>query len=157
MDQIILSISSKIRLSPSTQFLARYLAKNYLYFEVLSQQIQLTAKEITTSTYSACFLASKMRERDIYCPMISHFIRASGNQLSYDEMRAGEMRICRFFDWNLSMMTYYDFLEQFLAQGVLTQEDTIFSDSTLFNQNTPDGKFKSPTGSQPKTFYTPSP
>lgn len=121
VDHIILSISSKIRLSPSTQFLARYIAKNYLYFEMLSSQGQLTAKQVTVLTYSACFLASKMRERDIYCPMISHFVRASGNQLNYDDMRSGEMKICRFFDWNLSMMTYYDFLEQFLAQGVLSE------------------------------------
>jgi hypothetical protein len=69
-----------------------------------------------------------MRERDIYCPMISHFIRASGNQLNYDDMRIGEMKICRFYDWNLSMMTFYDFLEQFLAQGCLSEEDLVLAE-----------------------------
>ena len=55
------------------------------------------------------------------------------------------------------MMTFYDFLEQFLAQGCLSEDDLVLAEFQTIDQRTPDGKFKSPTGSQPKTFYTPSP
>jgi Cyclin, N-terminal domain len=37
VDEIITLIGSKIRLSPSTKFLANYLAKNYLYNEKLKK------------------------------------------------------------------------------------------------------------------------
>lgn len=35
------------------------------------------------------------------------------------------MEICQFFDWNVSMLTFYDFLEEFLSLGVLSEEDKI--------------------------------
>jgi hypothetical protein len=107
-----------------------------------------------------------MRERDIYCPMISHFLRASSNKITYDDMRIGEMKICRFYEWNISMMTFYDYLEQFLAQGTLFEDDVILlsgeNDHIKANNSgrdyTPDSKIK--RGSAEKNlspYYTPSP
>lgn len=96
--------------------------------------------------------------------MISHFLRASGNQISYDDMRIGEMKICRFYDWNISMMTFYDFLEQFLAQGTLFEDDVILlnGDNSDHIKNsgrdfTPDNKIKGPGEKAQSPYYTPSP
>ena len=115
-------------------------------------------------SYSACFLSSKMRERDIYCPMISHFLRAAGDQINYDDMRIGEMKICRFFDWNISMMTFYDFLEQFMAQGTLFEDDVILLSGSHQDEGpnsirdyTPDNKIKHSGEKHRSPYYTPSP
>lgn len=44
------------------------------------------------------------------------------------------MEICQFFDWNLAMLTFYDYLEEFLSLGVLSEDDKI-STSKSQNQN----------------------
>ena len=74
------------------------------------------------------------------------------------------MKICKVFDWNLSMMTFYDYLEQFLAQGCIFEDDVIIlSDSAQENQDfrereyTPDNKIKGPLDKTQSPYYTPSP
>lgn len=75
------SVSRKIRLTPSTKYLASYLAKNYLLNERERKLKKLSSKDFLIYTHSCVFLAAKMRERDIYCPMISHLRRAGSNFL----------------------------------------------------------------------------
>ena len=36
-----------------------------------------------------------------------------------------EMHLCNFYNWNLSMMTFYDFFEQFAAMGILAETDIV--------------------------------
>lgn len=74
-------LSKKIRLTPNTKFLAYYLSKQYLnkFFELKRREPLLI--EIHKVTHSCVFLASKMRERDIYCPMISHMLVAGDRHL----------------------------------------------------------------------------
>jgi len=35
------------------------------------------------------------------------------------------MEICNLYNWQMSMMTYYDFMEQFLSLGVLIEDDIV--------------------------------
>ena len=64
--------------------------------------------------------------------MISHMRRAGSKcsltadeKMSYEDFRIGEMKLCEFFDWNISMMTFWDYLEQFLALGFLFEDDFV--------------------------------
>jgi hypothetical protein len=74
-------IGSKIRLTPSTKFLAYYLTKHFLAKGLGSGEEKLVRQDLWEVSHCAIFLASKMRERDIYCPMISHMLMAGNRNL----------------------------------------------------------------------------
>jgi hypothetical protein len=73
-------VKRRIRLTPSTLFLADFIAKNYLEDKSRSGK-NFSRKEMIEVAYGALFLAAKMRERDIYCPMIPHILQAGGNRI----------------------------------------------------------------------------
>lgn len=58
------------------------------------------------------------------------------------------MEICQFFGWNLSMFTFYDFLEEFLSLGILTQDDKILTTQNQKNPQSPICITPEPTESQ---------
>lgn len=41
------------------------------------------------------------------------------------------MKICQFFNWNISMMTFWDFLEQFMSLGVVLEDDLVLLDDDI--------------------------
>lgn len=70
-------IRGKMRLTPSTVFLAEFIAKNFIdiYHKKGGRVTRLLMIE---TAHAAILLAAKLRERDIYCPMISHIIKGGG-------------------------------------------------------------------------------
>lgn len=71
----------RLRSTPNTKFLAEYLIKNFIC-ENEKQGRVFSEKEIVAYTHAAVFLSSKVRERDIHCPMVPHIINAGGKCLS---------------------------------------------------------------------------
>ena len=71
-------IRGKLRLTPSTVYLAEFIAKNFIdgYHKRGGRVNRILMIE---TAHAAILLASKLRERDIYCPMISHIIKGGGN------------------------------------------------------------------------------
>jgi hypothetical protein len=137
-------IRAKLRLTPSTIFLAEFIAKNFIdgYHKRGGKVTRILMIE---TAHASLLLASKLRERDIYCPMISHIIKGGGKQLSskiavfnpeIDEiltktaLRQAELNISHFFSWNLVFFTYYDHLEEFMSLGVLFEKDMLVIPST---------------------------
>lgn len=79
-DDLILEmhrIRAKLRLTPSTVFLAEFIAKNFIdgYHKRGGRVTRILMIE---TAHASLLLASKLRERDIYCPMISHIIKGGG-------------------------------------------------------------------------------
>ena len=81
MDEID-RIKRRIRLTPSTLFLADYISKNYIEGRKATG-IAVNRLEMIDIAHSALFLAAKLRERDIYCPMIPHILQAGGKNLDF--------------------------------------------------------------------------
>lgn len=67
----------RVRLTPNTIFLADFFAKNYIA-GMRAKNRQLTKNDLIDVSHAALFLACKMRERDIFCPMIPHILMAGG-------------------------------------------------------------------------------
>jgi len=76
--QEMIRIRGKLRLTPSTIFLAEFISKNFIngYHQRGGRVTRILMIE---AAHASILLAAKMRERDIYCPMISHIIRGGGN------------------------------------------------------------------------------
>lgn len=70
-------IRAKLRLTPSTIYLAEFISKNFIdgYHKRGGRVTRILMIE---TAHAAILLASKLRERDIYCPMISHIIKGGG-------------------------------------------------------------------------------
>ena len=77
--QEIQQVCTKIRLTPSTKFLSFFLAKNFLLVKIEKDKLEVDFEDMCVVTHCALLLAAKMRERDIYCPMISH-MRIAGER-----------------------------------------------------------------------------
>jgi len=75
-------IKRRIRLTPSTLFLADFIGKNYIHRKT-NGRLNLSRKEMIEIAYGSLFLSAKMRERDIYCPMIPHILQAGGKVLFF--------------------------------------------------------------------------
>jgi hypothetical protein len=75
--------------------MAAFLAQNYIV-ALEKARMRITEIEVIEITHTCCLLAAKVRERDIYCPMVS---------------KRREIEISHFYDWNIAMMSFYDFLE----------------------------------------------
>jgi len=70
-------LAKRLRLGPSTIYLAGFIAKQYIEALKKSRMEVSEADEIEVA-HSTILLASKMRERDIYCPMASHIAKVGG-------------------------------------------------------------------------------
>lgn len=116
--------SKKLKLNPNTKFLAIYLAGNYL--RAAEDQGYSFEECFMEAVYGSLFVASKMRERDIHCPLVPHVIHYSEEaSLTEKRLKSAEFKICSFYNWNLSMMSYYDYLEHYLTLGALLETDKI--------------------------------
>ena len=69
-------MEDKIRLTPSTIFLAYMIAKNY----IKCMKGTLCFPKRVQVAHVSVLIAAKIRERDIYCPLISHIICAGGKK-----------------------------------------------------------------------------
>jgi hypothetical protein len=45
--------------------------------------------------------------------------------VSEEALRLTEIDISRFYDWNVAMMTFYDYLEQFMQMGLVFENDRV--------------------------------
>lgn len=90
--------------------MASFLASNYIV-ALEKARMRITEIEVIEITHTCCLLAAKVRERDIYCPMVSMIVSAGGNIVPPAVIKRREIEISHFFDWNIAMMTFYDFLE----------------------------------------------
>ena len=61
------------------------MAKNYIA-ALEKARMKVDDAEIVEIAHTTIFLASKMRERDIYCPMSSHISRVGGECLNLFNM-----------------------------------------------------------------------
>lgn len=134
-----------LRLTPNTIFLGNFLTKEFL--STSEKKALFTESEIGLS----CLLLScKMRERDIYCPLIPHLIQAAEDltpkersnskeefEKKIKKIKKVEIEIFEFFDQNLAMLTYYDFLEQFLSMGCISTKDTILISEPAISNSKP--------------------
>ncbi len=99
-----------------------YLAQNYIV-ALEKARMRITEIEVIEITHTCVLLSSKVRERDIYCPMVTMIVHAGGNLVNPLSIKRREIEISHFFDWNIAMMTFYDFLEQFMFMGVVFESD----------------------------------
>lgn len=76
--EISCKICHRLRMTPSTQFLTIFLAKNYLSYASNLKQENINKKYISVIVHASVLLAAKMRERDIYCPLIPDILIAGG-------------------------------------------------------------------------------
>ena len=74
-------------------------------------------------------IAGKIREKDSECPSVSAVCKAARQSHTSREVKAAEVQIHNFFDWNYMFKTPYDYLEMFLVVGVLLTTDTLRSSS----------------------------
>lgn len=132
--EISCKICSRLRLTPSTQFLALFLAKNYLSYSTSEIKNLDSKQHASIVVHSSILIAAKMRERDVFCPLIPDILVAGGKilnlrflefQVEETEIKKMEIKICQFFDWSVSMMTFYDYIEEFLCRGVIHYKDTV--------------------------------
>ena len=84
-----------------------------------------------------------MREIDIHFPMIPKIVGAGDVKVLEDGIKKTEIEIAQFFDWNICMMTFYDFLEQFLHMGYLFEDDEVFVENSEAIPKTRDELFDS--------------
>jgi len=126
-------LARRLRLTPNTIFMAYFLSKNYI-IALENLGMKLSELEVVEICHSSVLLACKLRERDIHCPMISHVLNAGGKKIDINSLefmikeralRKKEIEISHFYNWNMVMMTFYDFLEQFLSMGVVFDNDQI--------------------------------
>lgn len=87
--------------------------------------MRITEIEVIEITHTCCLLGAKVRERDIYCPMVSMIVHASGNLVQPKAIKRREIEISHFYDWNIAMMSFYDFLEQFMFMGTALETDQV--------------------------------
>lgn len=100
------------------------MAKNFI-LEKENKEEKISEQDIIKITHAALFLSCKIRERDIHCPMVPHVLNAGEHIIEEKDLRGMELSLSQFYDWNLSMMTYYDFLEQFMHMGLTFATDTV--------------------------------
>ena len=80
---------------------------------------------------ASVLVASKMRERDIECPTVPVISKAGSRLASPElmstvsEIKNAEILINNKFQWNFAIRTPYDYLETFLAIGVLLESDCL--------------------------------
>jgi hypothetical protein len=66
-----------------------------------------------------------MREKDSECPSVSAVCKAARQSHTSREVKAAEVQMNNYFDWNYMFKTPYDYLEMFLVIGVLLTTDTL--------------------------------
>ena len=74
MIKLIFGLGRSLRLTPSSIFLAAMLSKQYI--AKIDAKVPFSVQDEIAQT--ATLMGCKMRERDIYCPMISHISDAAG-------------------------------------------------------------------------------
>lgn len=104
--------------------MAAFLAQNYIV-ALEKARMRITEIEVIEITHTCCLLSAKVRERDIYCPMVSMIVQAGGNLVKPQSIKRREIEISHFYDWNIAMMCFYDFLEQFMFMGVVLESDQV--------------------------------
>lgn len=87
--------------------------------------MRITEIEVIEITHTCTLLSAKVRERDIYCPMVSMIVQAGGNIVQPTVIKRREIEISHFFDWNIAMMNFYDYVEQFLFMGTAFSQDQV--------------------------------
>jgi hypothetical protein len=75
-------------LKPATQFLGLFLAKNFI-MEIGRMNPRMPEEQIQAIAQSAIFVAGKMREIDIHCPMIPKILGAGGKRLIHQHRLKG--------------------------------------------------------------------
>jgi len=74
-----ISILGKLlRLTPNTQFLALYLAKNYINELLKKDDQKVNEKKMRAIAHSCVFFSSKMRETLQFCPLMPKMLGAGG-------------------------------------------------------------------------------
>ena len=56
------------------------------------------------------------------------------NYLSVEDIKRLEVEMCVAYSWNLSFLTFYDFLEHFLCLGILFSDDQIMVANSTNNE-----------------------
>jgi len=138
INQKVTTFGDHLRLTPNTRFLAIFLASAYAEYVFLnSSKPTIQEKKLTEIVHSCILLASKMRERDIYCPLIPHIIKYSSRLfdnpddplITEESIKNEELMIAEFFGWNISFITAYDHLEEMLSLGFVMASDRIQIDA----------------------------
>ena len=74
---------------------------------------------------TCCTLACKFLERDDDIPLIDDMIKAAGlsRKVTYEQVQRAEFQVCSNLEWQLAVVTPYDFVKNYLCQGVLLSSD----------------------------------
>lgn len=117
----ILTLCKKLTLKSPTRYLALLLGTNFLRdIDPIGNFVR--AKEVAQASV---LVASKMREKDIDCPLIPTIVRASKHCCTSREIKASEVALNNKFEWNYAFRTPYDYLESYLAIGCLLLGDEV--------------------------------
>jgi hypothetical protein len=64
-------------------------------------------------------------------------------------LRQRELEICQFYDWNISFVTFYDILREYLSLGLIDEQDEVLTSNRESAEKSPSPKsYKSLNGSQ---------
>jgi hypothetical protein len=121
----IMRLTRKLALTQNSISLGCHIGKIYLTYLNQTQKSILTRLKQIELAHSCLFLASKVRERDINCPMISHMINAGDFIIGNFALKKSELEVCAFFKYNLMLFPPYDYVEYMLHLSPLFYSDCI--------------------------------
>lgn len=77
---------------------------------------------------SCCLLlGAKAVELDDRIPFISKLKKYTSVQGTKDQFKFYEVDIAEVMDWDLQVLTFWDYVEHYLAKGVVSDEDKVFN------------------------------
>jgi hypothetical protein len=100
--------------------------KSVAYFDTIIATADKSAiSKIKLVALASLMVASKYFELDKNIPRIKTLLDAANNEFTVSEMKATENMILHHLNWNLECTTPMDYLDFFLAQGVVFMDDKI--------------------------------
>jgi Cyclin, N-terminal domain len=121
--QEILNLGKRLELKSPTRYLALTIGCSF----AASIEQNIPSLRVREIAQAAVLIAGKIRERDSECPSVSAVCKAARQSHTSREVKAAEVQLHIFFDWNYMFKTPYDYLEMFLVIGVLLTTDTLRS------------------------------
>lgn len=133
------TVGHVFRYLPTTVHLSLHLAYYYMMLVSLkSKEIIINQKYLITLARAASYLSGKMREADMHCRHVQEFQDIGGISIDLWDLRNLEVKMLDFFQWNVTMMTPYDYLEQFLSVGFTTEMDKVHNKKSLSQMARPE-------------------
>lgn len=127
-----MGIAQKFKQRDRTAHIAVELMDRFFMDNRSNKEIKHLTPRVQTIYLTTCFLiASKYDEIDdqlVFINDVQRYYRSTAKYKdqspTYTEIVETERQLMHFFDWSISFATPYHFLEIFIAQGILFQNET---------------------------------